>query len=59
MFQGCFAAQLVFYVSVGVCLEWVSVFQLDKAVDFEERKMLRAALRELLKSKRGKDYSFK
>uniref|UniRef100_A0A673G9H5 Smoothelin-like protein 1 n=1 Tax=Sinocyclocheilus rhinocerous TaxID=307959 RepID=A0A673G9H5_9TELE len=28
---------------------------LDKAVDFEERKMIRAAMRELLKRKRGED----
>jgi hypothetical protein len=27
---------------------------LDKAVDFDERRMIRAALRDLLKKKRGK-----
>lgn len=33
----------------GICL------QLDQATDFEERKLIRAALRELRQKKRGKE----
>lgn len=45
-------------LTVTVGLWWLSpcLFrpQLDGATDFEERRMIRAALRDLLKKKRGK-----
>lgn len=40
-----------------MCSTAGSSLQLDTTTDFEERRMIRAALRDLLKKKRGKDLS--